>query len=268
MNRALLSSSLIALAIFFPLSALAAPTANHQALFDRAVQALGRGEFQVSVQEFEALADAGVVSPALSYNRGLAYFGRAASGVARPGDLGQAAAAFTEALELSPSDPRAQALLEETQGKLLAKRKGPNQTRVDLTPLRLRVLAAIAPRFLLWVEYTLGIALALLLVGSARATSARGALWAMTWTVAGLLSLSLLLAFGQSVYARYAPYVVIAEQAIPSDENGQVLARSTPYLEGQTVQAEATQDGKARVISENGDHFLPLTSLRRIAAVP
>lgn len=268
MNRALLRNLLLALALLFPLPALAKLPAQHQALFDRGVEALGRGEFQVSVGEFEALADAGVSSSALSYNRGLAYLGRAASGVARSGDLGQAAAAFTETLELSPGDPRAQALLEETQGKLLTKRKGQSQTRVDLTPLRLRVLAAIPARLLLWIEYALGLALGLLLISSTKPVAARGALWVMTWTVAGLLSLSLLLAWGQSLYAGYAPYVVIAERVVPSDESGRSLTQSTPYLEGQTVQAEATRDGRARIISENGDHFISLTSLRRVATIP
>src|SRR6185295_19429059 len=73
--------------------------------------ALGRGAFSEVIDQLEQWSDQGLVHPTLSFDRGVAYLGRAESSAHKPSDLGQAAAAFEEALALDPSDDEARVVL-------------------------------------------------------------------------------------------------------------------------------------------------------------
>ena len=61
--------------------------------FKTASAALERGAYAEAIDRFEALADRGFQHPDASFDRALAYSGRAQSLQAAPGDLGRAAAA-------------------------------------------------------------------------------------------------------------------------------------------------------------------------------
>ena len=80
--------------------------------FATGVQALQRGAFDQAIDEFELLADRGFTHPDASFNRGVAYVARARSSEARTGDLGRAAAGFSEALTLRPGDAVAERALQ------------------------------------------------------------------------------------------------------------------------------------------------------------
>ncbi len=90
--------------------------------FARGVEALKAGAFQKAVDEFELLADRGFTHPDLSFNRGAAYVGRAGSSDARPGDLGKAAAAFSEVLSLRGDDEVAEAALDRVRNEIARRR--------------------------------------------------------------------------------------------------------------------------------------------------
>ena len=79
--------------------------------FERGTAALERGAYGEAIAELESLADRGFVHADASFNRGLAYVGRARSLQAEPGDLGRAAAALSETLALRPDDEEAEQAL-------------------------------------------------------------------------------------------------------------------------------------------------------------
>jgi len=104
--RFVLVAVFLSVALSLPRAAEAAGPGN-EAVFDQGVSALKKGAHDEAIDQFELLADRGVTHADASYNRGLAYAQRAKSTGARPGDLGQAAAAFEETLALRSNDPEA-----------------------------------------------------------------------------------------------------------------------------------------------------------------
>ncbi len=94
-----------------------------EARFAQASAALEAGDFARAIVELEALADRGEVHPELSFDRGLAYWMRARSPSALPGDLGRAAAGFEEAALLRPSDAEARELAEFVRAEVRARRQ-------------------------------------------------------------------------------------------------------------------------------------------------
>src|SRR5690606_2494176 len=83
---------------------------------------LERGAFSDAIAELELWSDRGVVHPDLSFDRGVAYLGRAESPAKRRADLGQAVAAFEEALQLAPGDEEAAIILGRIRAELDAGR--------------------------------------------------------------------------------------------------------------------------------------------------
>ncbi|HLV21159.1 MAG TPA: hypothetical protein VKZ49_09765 [Polyangiaceae bacterium] len=95
---------------------------SSEALFASGVAALAEQAYQSAIDTFELLADRGFTHPDASYNRALAYLGRARSPAAEPGDLGRAAAALSEAVLLSPSDAEAEVLLDQVRAEIARRR--------------------------------------------------------------------------------------------------------------------------------------------------
>lgn len=104
-------------------SAQGAPELGLEARFASASAALEAGDFARAILELEALADRGEVHPELSFDRGLAYWMRARSPAALPGDLGRAAAGFEEAALLRPGDAEARELAEFVRAEVRARRQ-------------------------------------------------------------------------------------------------------------------------------------------------
>ena len=108
---------LLALATLLTALPLRAETTPEQT-FARGTQAIERGAYGEAIAELESLADRGFVHPDASYNRGLAYVGRARSLQSEPGDLGRAAAALAEASLLRGGDPAADQALELVRSEI------------------------------------------------------------------------------------------------------------------------------------------------------
>src|SRR4051794_40162999 len=95
-------SAALALAVSVARAGADEPAGDSRALFAEGVAALERGAVTEAVDRFELLADRGFVHPDASFDRAAAYVERARSAQAQPGDLGRAAAALAEVLELAP----------------------------------------------------------------------------------------------------------------------------------------------------------------------
>lgn len=83
-----------------------------------ALRALADGRLDEAIAALEALADQGLSSTSIAFDRGIAYARRAQAPGARPGDLGRAAHAFEEVLRLDPHDASARALLEQVRREI------------------------------------------------------------------------------------------------------------------------------------------------------
>ena len=122
-----------------------APDEAPEALFKKGALALRDGAVNDAVEVFEMLADRGFVHPDASFDRAVAYLGRARSPQKQPGDLGRAAAALAETLALRPGDREAESALEAVRqeiGRTRARRGG---APLIARPRLLRALVALMP---------------------------------------------------------------------------------------------------------------------------
>jgi hypothetical protein len=104
---------------------------------------LARGAFSEAIDQLEQWSDQGFVHPTLSFDRGVAYLGRAESSAHKPSDLGQAAAAFEEALALDPSDEEARVVLGRIRETVSEQRAKEHASGVVARPRLLRALTAL-----------------------------------------------------------------------------------------------------------------------------
>lgn len=134
--------------VLLPLWLLAFPAmaqVSAEQLFTQGVTALEKGDFPTAVDAFEALADRGFVHPDASYNRALAYIGRAQSSAERPGDLGRAAAALEETLQSRPDDDDAKQALDIVRAEVAKKRaRRGAQADVEASPTLDRAVIGLA----------------------------------------------------------------------------------------------------------------------------
>jgi hypothetical protein len=87
-------------------------------LHDQATVALQAGAYQEAIDALELLSDRGFVNSSVSFNRAIAYLGRANSPQSKSGDLGQAVAALEEAQLLDPNDREAAPALEQLRQEI------------------------------------------------------------------------------------------------------------------------------------------------------
>ena len=121
------------------------PQPRDQKLFQAAVSALARGAPSEAIDQFELLADHGVVHPDISYDRALAYIERARSPHAQPGDLGRAVAALSEDLALRPGDEAAKILLGRVRSELSRARSRSGTTSLLARPSLQRAIVGLLP---------------------------------------------------------------------------------------------------------------------------
>jgi hypothetical protein len=89
---------------------------------NQANSALDKGAVRDAIELYERFADQGGKHPDISYNRGVAYLTRYRSESAKPGDLGQAAAAFEESLVMRPGDEQVEHTLDLVRAEVARKR--------------------------------------------------------------------------------------------------------------------------------------------------
>ncbi len=203
---------------------------DDKALFAAGVSALSRGAYDDAVDRFELLADRGFVHPDASFDRGAAYVERARSSSAHPGDLGRAAAAFAETLELRPEDSEAEHALEAVRGEIARRRARHGADPIAARPsLSRAVVSLLSENAWAW-----GAALGSLLatVGLALRQITRSRRPRLTGTTTAAIGSAVLLLCGSLAFAaRYHrrhshPAVVVAPEARLLDESGKPLAKS------------------------------------------
>lgn len=208
-------------------------------LFKAGVAALRRGAYDEAVDDFELLADRGFVRPNASFDRAVAYVARARSRHARPGDLGRAAAAFSEALLLNPDDQQAQRALTRVREEIARRRARQGDQPVSKTPSLGRAVAGLLSED----AWSIGAAIGslLLTLGLATRRLASHSQTRLTAAVSACIGAVLLLGCGAlDLAARHfrltsEPAVVVVGEARLVDNEGRPLSAQKGTLEHTTI---------------------------------
>lgn len=138
-------TQLLTLCLAVVITPVAAQTTSAPKLFAEGAAALEQQRIKDAITRFESLADRGFRNADASYNRGRAYLARASSTKAKPGDWGQAAAGFAEALSLNRQDGEARRALAAVQQKIARSRVRAGKDPVIVQAPLGRALADAAP---------------------------------------------------------------------------------------------------------------------------
>jgi len=241
--------------------------------FRAATNALERGAYGEAIDRFEALADRGFQHPDASFDRALAYTGRARTPQAAPGDLGRAAAALEESLLLRHDDVEAERALETVRSEIARRHARRGNAPMMARPSLGRAVATLLPENV-WASLgalgSLGAALGLALrrfSGRRQAELAGGVL-------IGIGSLLLGVGTTLALAARHlrlttTPAVVIAEEARLLDESGRPVnakkGESDIIPEGASVWVTERKGGLSRVEWGSSEGFVVAGQLRELA---
>ena len=237
----------LALALLAPAAARAEGDTPEQ-LFAKGAEALGRGEYGLAIDTFEALADQGFLHPDASFDRGLAYVARYRAQAGKPGDLGRAAAAFEEALLLRPDDRDADAALDVVRAEVTRKRAARTKDAVDVRPTLDRMVVGLlseATWGLLALAASLALAVGLVLRPREGRAHIAGSI--LVPTAAVLLLLLVPLAWGAHHLRRTTrPGVVVVSEARLVDEEGRQRG-GPPVPEAASVEVGERRGGLLHV---------------------
>jgi len=227
MARLGVQSLVLAAGLAFGASTLAetAPTGEPSSEFEQATVAIEQGAYGEAVDRLELLADRGFVHPDASYNRAIAYLGRAHSQQRAPGDLGRAAHALAETLALRPSDTQAETLLDAVRSEIGRKRARTGGANLVARPRIARAITGLLPEEVWGVIAALGslsLAVGIALRFRTKEHGVPGAL------AIGIGSLLLVLGGSLGFTARHfrrtsTPAVVVVDEARLLDESGRPL---------------------------------------------
>lgn len=223
-------------------TAAAAP-AESERLFQEGLAALERGAHDDAIDRFELMADRGFSHPDASYNRALAYSARAQSSSPRPGDLGRAAAALAEAVELAPQDSEAEKALLSVRQEIARKRARSGDEPVRARPALTRAVLDLLPENG-WAVLSIAGSV-LLSFGLALRLFAAGRRPRLAGSVTGGIGAAVLLSCGCAgflatrMHAASRPAVVVVAEARLLDDSGRPQQAKdgapTAIPEGETV---------------------------------
>jgi hypothetical protein len=240
--------------------------------FREAQKAIEDGGFSDAIDRLELLADRGFVHPDASFNRAVAYLGRARSPQRQAGDLGRAAAALAETLELRPGDREAESALEAVRSEIARTRARSGGAPLVARPRLVRAIVGLAPEPVWGALASLGsLALAwglvLRLLFKRTGTSIPAALsigvGVLVLGVAGALTA------GARHFRRTSTLaVVVVPEARLLDESGRPLAQaaeSSVAPEGAEVYVLEHKGGLTRVEWGNTEAWVVAGQVRELA---
>jgi hypothetical protein len=265
---------LLALAALLLAQPLAGQTSAEQT-FTRGTRALERGAYSEAIAELESLSDRGFVHPDASYNRGLAYVGRARSLQAEPGDLGRAAAALEEAAFLRAGDAEAEQALDVVRSEIARRLSRGGRAPVMARPSLGRAVATLVSESVWAAVAALGsVAAAVGLALQRFSTRYSARLSGSVALGVGLLLLVLgaaLLASAGHLRRTSTPAVVVVERARILDEQGRPIAarpgEADTVPEGALVHVSERRGGLSRMVWGSSEGWLIAGQMRELGAV-
>ncbi len=242
-------------------------------LFASGAAALAEGRPGDAIADLEALADRGVVDPAASFDRGLAYAGRIRASAEQPGDLGRAAHGFAEAHDLA-SDP---VLVKDATSALTLVRTEVARRRARAgDPIELdqgvslgRAIVELLPEnawAILAASMSLLLGVGLFVRGAVSARRQRiGATLVCSVSAPLLLACALLTLGARSERLHLVEGIVVAPSARPADDKGLALPGATPMPEAARVQIVGERPGWVRVERGSLVAWLPSQTVRPLS---
>jgi len=264
-----LTTLLVVSALTLPPAAARAESPDEQ-LFTEAVAALDRGANDDAIDRFELLADRGFSHPDASYDRAVAYVRRAQSRGAKHGDLGRAAAALAEVLELRPDDAEASAALGRVRHEIARHRARSGATEVDLKPSLGWAVVGLFEEDTWALLAMIGSGVASLGL-AARLASKKDAVRLAGTIAASLGAVTLFVTGALAAFARYErihyrPAVVVVEEARLHDDNGATISGPGSQIpEGASVRVTEQRGTLAHVEWGTLDGWLSLGQLRLLS---
>jgi tetratricopeptide (TPR) repeat protein len=249
-----------------PASTSAADTSN-EGLFQQGSTALSRGAYDEAIDDFELLADRGASHPDISFDRAMAYIGRASTAHQKDGDLGRAAAALEEVLLLRPGDDDAPGILERVREEIARRRARRGGTPVALHASLGWAVVGLASEDTWAVLAALGSLLTtvgLALRSWLRRREARIAgLVTVSVGLATLVTFGLLASLSRYQRSEWEPAVVVVADARLLEENGSpVTGTDATVPEGAFLRIDQRRGQLARVRWNDRDGWIALSQLR------
>ena len=272
MKRAALGALVGFVAVLLAAPALGTQNQTQRA-FEEGLAALERGAHDDAIDRFELMADRGMSHPDASYNRALAYVARARSSSARPGDLGRAAAALAESVELDPDDAEAEQALVLVRQEIARRRARSGGEPVRARPALWRAVLGVLPESWWAVLAVVGSALlsgglALRFAVSARRAKLAGNIIAGIGGAVFCVCASAAF-FAARMHAAARPAVVVVSEARLLDEAGRPLPAKgrTPGAipEGESVYVHEQRGSLHRVEWGSIEGFVSAGQLRFLA---
>ncbi len=247
-----------------------------QKLFAAGVKALQEQRPTDAVDDFEAVADRGVIDATASYDRGLAYAMRVHMGAEQSGDLGRAAHGFEEARDLA-DDPQlrrdAGAALAAVRSEV-ARRKARQGSAVDMDQRASpwRTLTQLLPEntwAIVAVTASFVFACALFVRWLARASRTRaGAMIAIAVSLPVLVLAAALTRSARRDRLELREAIVVSPSVRPSDARGIVLPGGATIPEAARVELHDQEGAFTEVRWGTLDAWVPTTALRPLAKAP
>jgi hypothetical protein len=276
--KRMLAGALLAVLVAVATPAVAATSpadAPPERLFAESVRALEQGAHSEAIDQLELLADRGFVHPDASFNRGVAYLGRARGATARPGDYGRSIAGFIEALSLRPDDASAADALAIARSELEKQRARAGATTtidspplssaiVDLVPENVWALLALA------ASLTTTVGLSLFVFTRRGTTRDPASAWRLTGAVLASVGALCLAVFGAGAWFSHhlrmteRTAVVVAQSARLLDERGRPTPGS-PLSEGTAIRVLQLKGQLALVESGQARAWLRTLDLQMIS---
>ncbi|NUP13880.1 MAG: hypothetical protein HOW73_48210 [Polyangiaceae bacterium] len=235
--------------------------------YQRALDALSRGDTATAILELESLADSGVLHPDVSFTRGIAYARHAREKGADPGDLGRAAAAFEETVRMRHSDAEAERALDSVRAEVARRRSRQDKNDVIVRPSLDRVvLQLFTPA--IWSLAAMGASL-LLGIGLMMRWKKEGWVHITGSVVAPLAFVALLILAPIAYFARdYAetrrPGVVVVAEGTLVEETGEPTPDAPKIPEASLVELGERHRDKVLVRWGNYEGWLPQSAVRTI----
>jgi hypothetical protein len=266
-------ATLAAIAVAVGLFSQGARGADTKQLHEQASAALTTGAYQEAIDALELLSDRGFVNSSVSFNRALAYLGRANSPQSRNGDLGQSVAALEEVQLLDPDDGGIAPVLEQLRKEIAREQAKRGSSPLVPRPTLGRAIVSLCQEntwFLLAAVGSGLITLSLALWFWIKATPAQ-----ITAMIAGTLGVLLALFSGSMAYAarqlrlEAAPAVVIASSARLLDSVGTPMkatsGSATEVSEGALVDVLETRGALTHISWGGSEGWVSSAYLRRLA---
>jgi hypothetical protein len=248
-------------------------SADDASEFREAVQAIEKGAYGDAIDRLELLADRGFVHPDASFDRAVAYLGRARSTQKQSGDFGRAAAALAETLLLRPGDRDAEVALDTVRSELSRSRARKGGAPLFARPRLARAIVSLAPEPVWgWIAVlgslvlSLGLGLRLLVrrEGAVVPGSLAIGIGCLLLLVGGAL-----LAGAREFRKTSTPAVVVATEARFLDESGRPLpgggnADTSIAPEGAELYVLEHRGGLARVEWGSSEAWVVAGQLREL----